>query len=149
VKVFREAGGYLDARHRFQEEFRQRFGPETRWLCVEARLSFGIGLLLFRRLKLPRARASTRCATRTLRICWPAACLFQPCLLAWVKIYAHIILGQDDEAAQRWEDFQRPNAPSLDRRCSMSFASDPGAKAWPLVVEDLVALTGIEPVFKP
>ena len=27
------------------------------------------------------------------------------------EIYAHVIRGRDDEAAQRWEDFQRQNLP--------------------------------------
>ena len=28
-----------------------------------------------------------------------------------MEIYAHMIHGQDEEAAQRWEEFQRQNAP--------------------------------------
>jgi integrase len=28
------------------------------------------------------------------------------------EIYAHMIHGQDEEAAQRWEEFQRQNSPA-------------------------------------
>jgi len=48
------------------------------------------------------------------------------------EVYAHAIRGRDDEAASRWEDFQRQNLPEKPARDNDSPWSAAGGSAWPV-----------------
>ena len=115
----------LNSHRKRQDEFRHEFGPDYR---VNVDLIFanpdGTPLkpdsisaavsLLFRRLKLPKGTSlhSVR-HTHTSHLLasgvpLPAvsARLGHGSIRTTEEIYSHMIHGQDDEAAKRWEEFQ-------------------------------------------
>jgi len=122
--------GLIEAHRKRQDEFRRQFGSDYR---ADLDLVFanpdGTPLkpdsvsatvsLLFRRLKLPRGAS-----LHSLRHTHTSHLLADGVPLPVVserlghssvrttqEIYAHMIHGQDDDAARRWEEFQRRNVP--------------------------------------
>jgi integrase len=120
----------LEAHRRQQSEFRRQFGPDYRSDLdlifanpdgsplkpdsISASVS-----ALFKRLKIPKPKGA---ALQILRhshtshllasgVPLPAvsARLGHSSVRTTQEIYAHMIRGQDDEAARRWEEFQRQN----------------------------------------
>jgi integrase len=123
----------LEAHRRQQDEFRRQFGPDYRSDLdlifanpdgtplnpdsVSASVS-----ALFKRLKIPKPKGA---ALHLLRHTHTSHLLASGVPLPVVsarlghssirttqEIYAHMITGQDEEAAQKWEEFQRQNAPA-------------------------------------
>jgi len=132
VKVPESALAALVVHRKRQDEFRRQFGPDYR---TDLDLIFanpdGTPLkpdsvsatvsLLFRRLKLPKG-ASLHSLRHTHTSHLLASGVPLPAVSARLghrtirttqEIYSHMIHGQDDEAAQRWEEFQRSNAPAI------------------------------------
>jgi integrase len=120
----------LEAHRRRQNEFRRQFGPGYRadldlifsnpdgTVLKPDSISATVSLL-FRRLKLPNG-ASLHSLRHTHTSHLLASGVPLPAVSARLghssirttqEIYAHMIHGQDDEAARRWEEFQRRNAP--------------------------------------
>jgi integrase len=119
----------LDAHRKQQDEFRHQFGPDYRTDLdlifanpdgtpfkpdsISAAVS-----LLFRRLKLPKgASLHSLRHTHTSHLLasgepLPAvsARLGHGSIRTTQEIYSHMIHGQDDEAARKWEEFQHKNA---------------------------------------
>lgn len=122
----------LAAHRQQQDEFRRQFGPHYR---SELDLIFanpdGTPLkpdsvsasvsALFTRLKIPKPKGAALHLLRHTHtshllasgVPLPAvsARLGHSSIRTTQEIYAHMITGQDDEAAQRWEEFQRKNLP--------------------------------------
>jgi integrase len=121
----------LEAHRRQQEEFRGQFGPDYR---ADLNLVFtnpdGTPLrpdsisaavsALFRRLKIPKPKG---CALHLFRHSHGSQLLASGVPLPAVSerlghsstyvtatVYAHALHGQDEEAARRWEEFQRRGA---------------------------------------
>ena len=123
----------LEAHRRQQDEFRRQFGPDYRSDLdlifanpdgtplkpdsVSASVS-----ALFGHLKIPKPKGA---ALHLLRHTHTSHLLASGVPLPVVsarlghssirttqEIYAHMITGQDEEAAQKWEEFQRQNAPA-------------------------------------
>src|ERR1019366_2004277 len=77
--------------------------------------------LLFRRLKLPRgARLHSLRHTHTSHLLADgvplpvvSARLGHSSVRVTAEIYSHMNHGQDDEAAERWDEFQRRNSPEM------------------------------------
>ncbi len=123
----------LEAHRRQQDEFRRQFGPDYRSDLdlifanpdgtplkpdsVSASVS-----ALFGRLKIPRPKGAALHLLRHTHtshllasgVPLPAvsARLGHSSIRTTQEIYAHMITGQDEEAAQKWEEFQRQNAPA-------------------------------------
>jgi len=119
----------LEAHRKRQDEFRKQFGPDyesgdlifanpdgspLRPDSISATVS-----LQFRRLKLPKgASLHSLRHTHTSHLLADgvplhvvSARLGHSSVRTTQEIYAHLIHGQDDDAARRWEEFQRRNAP--------------------------------------
>jgi integrase len=120
----------LEAHRKRQDEFRHQFGPDYKTALdlifanpdgtplkpdsVSAAVS-----LLFRRLKLPKgASLHTLRHTHTSHLLADgvplpvvSARLGHSSVRVTAEIYSHMIHGQDDDAARRWEEFQRRNTP--------------------------------------
>jgi integrase len=131
VKVPESALAAMDAHRRRQEEFRRQFGADYR---TDLDLIFAnpdgtplkpdsisaVVSLLFRRLKLPKGASlhSLRHTHTSHRLAngvplpVVSARLGHSSVRLTAEIYSHMLNGQDDEAARRWEDFQRPNLPA-------------------------------------
>jgi integrase len=123
----------LEAHRKLQDEFRRQFGPDYR---ADLDLVFanpdGTPLrpdsvsasvsALFRRLKIPKPKGAALHLLRhthtshllASHVPLPvvSARLGHSSIRTTQEIYAHMITGQDEEAAQRWEEFQRRNAPA-------------------------------------
>ena len=124
----------LEVHRKLQDEFRAKYGPDYRAdldlvFCnpdgsmlkpdsVSAAVS-----LLFRRLKIPKPKGS---ALHLLRhshtsvllaagVPLPAvsARLGHSSVRTTQEFYAHMITGQDQEAARKWEEYQKRNRPSV------------------------------------
>jgi integrase len=130
VKVPESTLASLEAHRKRQDEFRPQFGPDYR---ADLDLIFanpdGTPLkpdsisaavsLLFRRLKLPKgASLHSLRHTHTSHLLADgvplpvvSARLGHSSVRVTAEIYAHMIHGQDDEAARRWDEFQRRNTP--------------------------------------
>jgi integrase len=115
----------LNAHHLVQDEFRRQFGPDYR---ADLDLIFanpdGTPLrpdsisaavsLLFRRLKLPKGTSlhslrhthTSHLLASGVPLTAVSARLGHASIRTTQEIYAHMIHGQDDEAAQKWEEFQ-------------------------------------------
>jgi integrase len=120
----------LEGHRKRQDEFRRQFGADYR---ADLDLIFanpdGTPLkpdsisasvsLLFRRLKLPKgASLHTLRHTHTSHLLADgvplpvvSARLGHSSVRVTAEIYSHMIHGQDDDAARRWEAFQRRNKP--------------------------------------
>lgn len=120
----------LEQHHKRQGEFRVQFGPDyqdgdlifanpdgspLKPDSISAKVS-----LLFRKLKLPKG-ASLHSLRHThtshlladgVPLVVVSARLGHSSIRTTAEIYAHMIHGQDDEAARRWDDFQKRNAPT-------------------------------------
>jgi integrase len=128
VKIPESTLATIEAHRKHQQEFRRKFGPDYR---TDLDLIFanpdGTPLkpdsvsatvsLLFRRLKLPRG-ASLHSLRHTHTAHLLASGVPLPAVSARLghgsirttqEIYSHMIHGQDDEAARRWDEFQREN----------------------------------------
>ena len=127
----------LEAHRRQQDEFRRQFGPDYR---TDLDLIFanadGTPLkpdsisasvsALFGRLKIPKPKGAALHLLRHTHtshllasgVPLPAvsARLGHSSIRTTQEIYAHMITGQDEEAAQKWEEFQRQNAPAKQAR---------------------------------
>jgi integrase len=131
LKVPESALTTIAAHRKRQDEFRHRFGPDYR---ADLDLIFanpdGTPLkpdsvsatvsLLFRRLKLPKgASLHTLRHTHTSHLLADgvplpvvSARLGHSSVRVTAEIYSHMINGQDDEAARRWDEYQRQNLPA-------------------------------------
>jgi integrase len=131
VKVPESALATIEAHRKQQDEFRHQFGPDYR---ADLDLIFanpdGTPLkpdsvsatvsLLFRRLKLPKgASLHSLRHTHTSHLLADgvplpvvSARLGHSSVRVTAEIYSHMIHGQDDEAARRWDEFQRQNLPA-------------------------------------
>ena len=121
----------LNSHRKSQDEFRHQFGPDYR---VDLDLIFanpdGTPLkpdsvsatvsALFKRLKIPKPNGS---ALHLLRHTHTSVLLAEGVPLPAVsarlghssvrttqEIYAHMITGQDEEAARKWEEYQQRNS---------------------------------------
>ncbi len=140
VRVVRLPGpalSVLGRRRAGQATFRAQFGPDYRadldlifcqpdgseWRpdTISAEIS-----ALFKRLKIPKPKGA---ALHLLRHSHVSHLLADGVDIATVsarvghespattaKVYSHMIRGRDDEAARRWEEFQRQNAPEAPLR---------------------------------
>jgi integrase len=129
IKIPASALAALETHRRRQEEFRQQFGPDYRAGDLIFANPDGSPLkpdsvsaavsLVFRRLKLPKgASLHSLRHTHTSHLLADgvplpvvSARLGHSSIRTTQEIYAHMIHGQDDEAADRWEEFQRKNTP--------------------------------------
>jgi len=120
----------LEAHRKEQDKFRKQFGPDYR---TDLDLIFanpnGTPLrpdsisatvsALSRRLKLPKGASlhtlrhshGSHLIASGMDLATVSARLGHSNVRVTAEIYAHVIRGRDDEAAQRWEDFQRQNSP--------------------------------------
>jgi integrase len=130
VKIPESTLATLEAHRKHQDEFCHQFGPDYK---TDLDLIFatpdGTPLkpdsisaavsLLFRRLKLPKgASLHTLRHTHTSHLLADgvplpvvSARLGHSSVRVTAEIYSHMIHGQDDDAARRWEEFQRRNTP--------------------------------------
>ena len=128
LKVPASTLAVLEAHRKRQDEFRQQFGPDYR---KDLDLIFanpdGTPLkpdsisasvsLLFRRLKLPKGASlhslrhtnASHLLAQGVPLPVVSARLGHSSVRTTQEIYAHMINGQDDEAAQQWEDYQKRN----------------------------------------
>ncbi len=128
-----EARGALEAHRKRQDEFRQQFGPTYRTdldliFCnpdgtplkpdsVSATIS-----LLFRRLGIEKPKgAALHLLRHTMASHMLASGVPVPAVSArlghsdmqtTLRIYGHMIHGQDDEAVRKWEEYQQRNRPA-------------------------------------
>ena len=122
----------IEAHRKRQDEFRRQFGPDYK---ADEDLVFanpdGTPLkpdsisaavsLLFRRLKLPKgASLHSLRHTHTSHLLADgvplpvvSTRLGHSSVRVTAEVYAHMINGQDDEAARHWDDFQRRNTPAM------------------------------------
>jgi len=129
VKVPESTLVTIEAHRKHQDEFRRQFGPDYR---TDLDLIFanpdGTPLkpdsvsaavsLLFRRLKLPKgASLHSLRHTHTSHLLADgvplpvvSARLGHSSVRVTAEIYSHMIHGQDDEAARRWDEFQGRNS---------------------------------------
>ena len=116
----------LKAHNKCQEEFRHQFGPDYRTdldlVFANAdgtpfkpdSLSAAVSLL-FRRLKLPKSTSlhslqhthTSHLIASGVPLPAISARLGHASIRTTQEIYAHMIHGQDDEAARKWEEFQK------------------------------------------
>ena len=122
----------LEAHRHRQKEFRQQFGPDYRAdldlvfanpdgsLLKPDSVSAAVSLL-FRKLKLPKG-ASLHSLRHTHTSHLLASGVPLPAVSARLghssirttqEIYAHMIHGQDDDAARKWEEFQKQNSSEM------------------------------------
>jgi integrase len=133
IKIPDSALAMIEAHRKRQNEFRRQFGPDYR---ADLDLIFanpdGTPLkpdsvsaavsLLFRRLKLPKGASlhslrhthTSHLLASGVPLTVVSARLGHSSVRVTAEIYSHMIHGQDDEAAGRWDDFQRQN--SLENR---------------------------------
>src|SRR5436305_1312586 len=75
----------------------------------------------------------------------PSARLGYSSVRVTAEIYSHMIHGQDDEEALRWDQFRERNVAEISLRISLESCCRQRVTAQsPQVYEELVALTGIE-----
>jgi integrase len=131
VKIPESTLATLEAHRKRQSKFLHQFGPDYR---TDLDLIFAnpdgtplkpdsvsaIVSLLFRRLKLPKgASLHSLRHTHTSHLLADgvplpvvSARLGHSSVRVTAEIYSHMIHGQDDEAARRWDDYQRLNLPA-------------------------------------
>jgi integrase len=129
VKVPESALATLDSHRKCQDEFRQQFGPDYRTdldlifanpdgtPLRPNSISSGVSLL-FRRLGLPKG-ASLHSLRHThgshlvadgVPLPVVAERLGHSSVRTTADVYTHALRGQDDDAARRWDEFQRGGA---------------------------------------
>ncbi len=126
VKVPASALAALDAHRRLQNEFREQFGPDYR---ADIDLIFAnpdgtplrpnsvssVVSLLFRRLGLPKGASlhslrhshGSHLVADGVPLPVVSERLGHSSVRTTADVYAHALRGQDDEAALRWDEFQR------------------------------------------
>jgi integrase len=124
----------LEEHRKRQDQFRHQFGPDYR---VDLDLIFAnpdgtplkpdsISATVsrnFRRVKLPKGVSlhslrhthTSHLLADGVPLPVVSARLGHASVRTTADIYAHMIHGQDDDAAQRWEDFQHRNSSELDK----------------------------------
>jgi integrase len=120
----------IEARRRRQDEFRQQFGPDYQAGDLVFANPDGSPLkpdsvsatvsLLFRRLKLPaglslhslRHTHTSELLDDGVPLPVVSARLGHSSIRTTQEIYAHMIHGQDDDAADRWEDYHKRHQPA-------------------------------------
>ena len=126
VKVPASALAVLEEHRKRQDEFRRQFGPEYRTdLDLVFANADGTPLrpnsvssavsLLFRRLGLPKGASlhslrhshGSHLLAEGVSLPVVSERLGHSSVRTTAEVYAHAIHGQDDEAAQRWDQFQR------------------------------------------
>jgi integrase len=122
----------LEAHREQQNEFRQQFGPDYR---ADLDLIFanpdGTPLkpnsvsasvsVLCRRLKLPKGVSlhtlrhshGSHLLAAGMEITAVSERLGHSSIRVTADVYSHAIRGRDDEAARRWDDFQKQNSPAI------------------------------------
>ena len=129
MKVPESALATLDVHRKRQDEFRQQFGPDYRTdldlifanpdgtPLRPNSISSGVSLL-FRRLGLPKG-ASLHSLRHThgshlvadgVPLPVVAERLGHSSVRTTADVYTHALRGQDDDAARRWDEFQRRGA---------------------------------------
>jgi integrase len=130
VKIPASALTTLESHRNRQSEIRRQFGPDYR---TDLDLIFanpdGTPLkpdsvsaavsLLFRRLKLPKGSSlhslrhthTSHLLANGVPLPVVSARLGHSSVRVTAEIYSHMINGQDDEAASKWDDFQRQGSP--------------------------------------
>jgi integrase len=130
VKIPRSTLATIEAHRKHQNDFRRQFGPDYR---ADLDLIFanpdGTPLkpdsvsaavsLLFRRLKLPKGASlhslrhthTSHLLANGVSLPVVSARLGHSSVRVTAEIYAHMIHGQDDEAAERWDNFRERNGP--------------------------------------
>jgi integrase len=126
VKVPASALAAVDAHRRRQNEFREQFGPDYR---ADLNLIFAnpdgtplrpnsvssVVSLLFRRLGLPKGASlhslrhshGSHLVADGVPLPVVSERLGHSSIRTTAEVYAHALRGQDDEAALRWDEFQR------------------------------------------
>jgi integrase len=126
VKIPKSALATLESHRQRQNEFRRQFGPAYK---TDMDLIFANGegsplkpdsvsasvSLLFRRLKLPKGASlhslrhthTSHLLAKGVPLPVVSARLGHSSTRVTAEIYSHMINGQDDEAAQLWDDFQQ------------------------------------------
>jgi integrase len=134
VKIPESTLTTIEAHRKHQDEFRRQFGADYR---ADLDLIFanpdGTPLkpnsvsatvsLLFRRLKLPKGASlhslrhthTSHLLASGVPLPVVSARLGHSSVRVTAEIYAHMIHGQDDQAAQQWDDFQRLNSPEMQK----------------------------------
>ena len=130
VKVPASALAALDAHRKRQDEFRQQFGPNYR---ADLDLIFAnpdgtplrpnsissVVSLLFRRLGLPKGASlhslrhshGSHLVADGVPLPVVSERLGHSSVRTTADVYAHALRGQDDDAARRWDEFQRRGTP--------------------------------------
>ena len=136
VKVPESALGALETHRQRQNEYRQQFGADYRAdLDLIFANSDGTPLrpnsissvvsLLFRRLGLPKGASlhslrhshGSHLVADGVPLPVVSERLGHSSIRTTVDVYTHVLRGQDDDAARRWDEFQRRGTPdSLDRK---------------------------------
>jgi integrase len=126
VKVPASALAALDAHRRLQNEFREQFGPDY-WADIDLIFANPDGTplrpnsvssavsLLFRRLGLPKGASlhslrhshGSHLVADGVPLPVVSERLGHSSVRTTADVYAHALRGQDDEAALRWDEFQR------------------------------------------
>ena len=130
VKVPESALAALETHRKRQNEFRQQCGPDY---CADLDLIFansdgtlfrpnsissGVSLL-FRKLSLPKGASlhslrhshGSHLVADGVPLPVVAERLGHSSIRTTVDVYAHALRGQDDDAARRWDEFQRRGTP--------------------------------------
>jgi len=130
VKVPASALAALETHRKRQDEFRQQYGPDYRTdldlifansdgtLLRPNSISSGVSLL-FRRLGLPKGASlhslrhshGSHLVADGVPLPVVAERLGHSSIRTTVDVYAHALRGQDDDAARRWDEFQRRGTP--------------------------------------
>jgi integrase len=130
VKVPASALAALEIHRERQAEFRQQYGPDYRadldlifanpdgTQLRPNSISFGVSLL-FRRLGLPKGASlhslrhshGSHLVADGVPLPVVAERFGHSSIRTTVDVYAHALHGQDDDAARRWDEFQRKGTP--------------------------------------
>ena len=132
VKIPESTLATIEVHRKHQDESRLQFGPDYK---ADLDLIFanpdGTPLkpdsvsaavsLLFRRLKLPKGASlhslrhthTSHLLANGVPLPVVSARLGHSSTRVTAEIYSHMINGQDDDAAQQWDDFQRRNVPQI------------------------------------
>jgi integrase len=131
VKVPESALAAIEAHRKRQDEFRHQFGPDYRadldlifanpdgTLLKPDSVSASVSALC-RRLKLPKGVSlhslrhthTSHLLANGVPLPVVSARLGHSSVRVTAEIYSHMINGQDDDAAKRWDEFQRQNLPA-------------------------------------
>ena len=130
MKVPESALAALEAHRQRQNEFRQQFGADY---CADLDLIFAnsngtplrpnsissVVSLLFRRLGLPKGASlhslrhshGSHLVADGVPLPVVSERLGHSSIRTTADVYTHVLRGQDDDAARRWDEFQRRGTP--------------------------------------